>query len=279
MREIDAELVSRAVAGLCVEANYDIAPDIAAAFKRARDTEEGELARCVMDDLLENAAIAAEGALPLCQDTGMAVVFVETGQDVRVTGPLTDAINEGVRRGYEDGFLRKSVVSDPVRRANTKDNTPAIIHYDVVPGDSLVITVAPKGFGSENMSALSMLKPSDGIEGVKAFVVETVRKAGPNPCPPIVAGVGVGGTMDYACLLAKKALLRSMGSPNADAFWDEAERDLLNRINALGIGPAGLGGRTTALAVFIEPYPTHIAGLPVAVNIGCHSTRHGTVRL
>jgi fumarate hydratase subunit alpha len=279
MREIDAELVSRAVAGLCVEANYDIAPDIAAAFKRARDAEEGELARCVMDDLLENAAIAAEGALPLCQDTGMAVVFVETGQDVHVTGPLTDAINEGVRRGYEDGFLRKSVVSDPVRRANTKDNTPAIIHYDVVPGDSLVITVAPKGFGSENMSALSMLKPSDGIEGVKTFVVETVRKAGPNPCPPIAVGVGVGGTMDYACLLAKKALLRSVGSPNADAFWDEAERDLLDRINALGIGPAGLGGHTTALAVFIAPYPTHIAGLPVAVNIGCHSTRHGTVRL
>jgi fumarate hydratase subunit alpha len=279
MREIDAKLVSSAVAGLCVDVNYNIAPDIEEAFKRARDTEEGTLASCVMNDLLENAAIAAEGRLPLCQDTGMAVVFVEIGQDVHVSGSLRDAINEGVRRGYQDGFLRKSVVSDPIDRVNTGDNTPAIIHFDIVPGDSLTVTVAPKGFGSENMSAMSMLKPSEGIEGVKKFVIETVRKAGPNPCPPIVAGVGVGGTADYAALSAKRALLRSVGSANPSAFWDEVERDLLERINSLGIGPAGLGGHTTALAVFIAPYATHIAGLPVVVNIGCHSTRHGSVRL
>ncbi|MDR1516065.1 MAG: fumarate hydratase [Synergistaceae bacterium] len=279
MREIDAGLLSSAIAGLCVDANYNIAPDIEEAFKRARDTEAGELARRVLDDLLENAAIAAEGLLPLCQDTGMAVVFVEIGQDVHVSGSLKDAINDGVRRGYEYGFLRKSVVADPIDRVNTGDNTPAIIYCDVVPGDSLLVTVAPKGFGSENMSAMSMLKPSEGIEGVKKFVIETVRKAGPNPCPPIVIGVGVGGTADYASLSAKKALLRSVGSANPSAFWDKVERDLLGRINALGIGPAGLGGHTTALAVFISPYPTHIAGLPVAVNIGCHSTRHRSIRL
>jgi fumarate hydratase subunit alpha len=279
MREIEAELVASAVAGLCVSANYDISEDIKSAFERARNAEDDGLARHVIDDLLENAAIASEGRLPLCQDTGMAVVFAELGQDVHVAGSLRDAIDEGVRRGYEDGFLRKSVVADPIDRKNTKDNTPAVIHYDVVPGDSLLLTVAPKGFGSENMSAFAMLKPSDGIEGVKNFVVETVRKAGPNPCPPIIAGVGVGGTADYAFLLAKKALLREAGSRNPIAFWDKTERELLSEINSLGIGPAGLGGRTTALAVFIAPYPTHIAGLPVAVNIGCHSTRHRSVRL
>ncbi|MDR0616108.1 MAG: fumarate hydratase [Synergistaceae bacterium] len=279
MREIDAELVASAVEGLCVDANYRISEDIARALKSASGAEESALARGVINDLLENAAIAGEGNLPLCQDTGMAVVFAEVGQDVHVSGSLSCAINEGIRRGYESGYLRKSVVSDPIDRKNTKDNTPAVIHYDIVPGDSLLLTVAPKGFGSENMSALAMLKPSEGIEGVKKFVIETVRKAGPNPCPPVIVGVGVGGTADYAFLLAKKALLREVGSPNPAAFWDEAERELMAGINALGIGPAGLGGRTTALAVFIAPYPTHIAGLPVAVNIGCHSTRHRSVRL
>ena len=279
MREIDAELVASAVEGLCVDANYRISEDIARALKSASGAEESALARGVINDLLENAAIAGEGNLPLCQDTGMAVVFAEVGQDVHVSGSLSCAINEGIRRGYESGYLRKSVVSDPIDRKNTKDNTPAVIHYDIVPGDSLLLTVAPKGFGSENMSVLAMLKPSEGIEGVKKFVIETVRKAGPNPCPPVIVGVGVGGTADYAFLLAKKALLREVGSPNPAAFWDEAERELMAGINALGIGPAGLGGRTTALAVFIAPYPTHIAGLPVAVNIGCHSTRHRSVRL
>ncbi|MDR1943942.1 MAG: fumarate hydratase [Synergistaceae bacterium] len=279
MREIDASAVMSAVAALCVDTNYRIADDIKRAFVKAKNTEESDLAVGVMEDLLENAVIAEEGSLPLCQDTGMAVIFVEIGQDIHVSGALSDAIDEGVRQGYREGFLRKSVVSDPIERVNTGDNAPAVIHYDIVPGDLLRITVAPKGFGSENMSALAMLKPSNGLEGVKKFVVETVRNAGPNPCPPVIVGVGVGGTMDYACLLAKKALLREVGSANSSAFWGEAERDLLEEINSLGIGPAGLGGGNTALAVHIGTYPTHIAGLPVAVNIGCHSTRHKSANL
>ena len=210
----------------------------------------------------------------------MAVVFVELGQDAHITGGnLEDAINEGVRRGYEEGYLRKSVVADPIRRVNTKDNTPAVVHYKIVSGDSLKITVSPKGFGSENMSRLVMLKPSQGIEGIRAFIIETVKIAGPNPCPPIIVGVGIGGTMEKACLIAKEALLRNVGTHNPDPFWDGFERELLDQINALGIGPAGLGGKTTALAVHICSYATHIAGLPVAVNIGCHATRHAEITL
>jgi fumarate hydratase subunit alpha len=280
VREIDARDVESAVAKLCVGANYYISEDIRAAIIRASEDEEGELPREVLGALLENAEIASEGELPLCQDTGMAVVFVELGQDVRVTGgSLREAINEGVRRGYKEGYLRASVVSDPVDRVNTGDNTPAVINFDVVPGDRLRIIVAPKGFGSENMGRLAMLTPSQGLSGVKDFVVDTVRLAGPNPCPPVIVGVGVGGTADYAALMAKRALLRPVGSQAGSPFWREVELDLLDEINSLGIGPAGLGGQTTALAVHIETFPTHIAGLPVAVNIGCHSTRHAEITL
>lgn len=279
MREIRAEDIASAVAKLCIDANYYIGHDIRDAFCKACEAETKELPRGVLEQLLENAEIAGADDVPLCQDTGMAVVFVELGQDVHVAGSLDDAINEGVRRGYEEGYLRKSVVRDPIDRANTKDNTPAVIHYDVVPGDKLKITVAPKGFGSENMSRLAMLKPSQGIEGAKKFIVETVKIAGPNPCPPIVVGVGIGGTMEKACLIAKRALLRDVGTKNPSEFWNGVEQELLATINKLDIGPAGFGGATTALAVHIETYPTHIAGLPVAVNIGCHATRHAGITL
>lgn len=280
MREIDVAKIVPAVATLCIDANYRIGNDIRCAFCAAQSGEKNALARDVLGRLIENADIAGEGQLPLCQDTGMAVVYVELGQDVHITGgALREAVDEGVRQGYEEGFLRKSVVADPARRANTKDNTPAVVHYDIVPGDRLKITVAPKGFGSENMSRLAMLKPSQGLEGVKAFVVETVRIAGPNPCPPVIVGVGVGGTMEKACEIAKEALLREVGTSNPDPFWDGVERDLLEAVNALDIGPAGFGGVTTALAVHVKPFPTHIAGLPVAVNIGCHATRHAEVTL
>ncbi|MDR0765043.1 MAG: fumarate hydratase [Synergistaceae bacterium] len=275
MREIDAREITGAVEALCVEANYTMNPDIREALRQGADGEEEELPKDIIKQLLENAEIAGEGEFPLCQDTGMAVVFVEIGQDVRVTGgSIKDAVNEGVRRGYGKGYLRASVVADPVDRVNTGDNTPAVIYFDVVPGDKLKITVAPKGFGSENMSGVAMLKPSDGTAGIKRFVVDTVKAAGPNPCPPIIVGVGVGGTMDYAALTAKLALLRPVGSANGSRLWNDLEKELLREINALGIGPAGLGGKTTALAVHIKAYPTHIAGLPVAVNIGCHATRH-----
>lgn len=275
MRTINAEIITDTVARLCIEANYQIGPDILRSFEAGRTAEASPLARDVLGQLIENAEIASEGNLPLCQDTGMAVVFVELGQDVHVTGaPLGAAIDEGVRRGYEAGYLRKSVVRDPIDRVNTGDNTPAVIHYEIVPGDRVRIVVAPKGFGSENMSRLAMLKPSQGLAGVKNFVVETVRIAGPNPCPPIVVGVGVGGTMELACKLAKRALIRDIGEPNPNAFWAQTERELLTEINETDIGPAGFGGVTTALGVHIETYPTHIAGLPVAVNIGCHATRH-----
>ncbi len=279
VREIRAEEIASAVAKLCIDANYYIGADIRDAFCRACKAETDELPKGVLGQLLENAEIAGADDVPLCQDTGMAVVFVELGQDVHVAGSLTEAIDEGVRRGYEEGYLRKSVVRDPIDRANTKDNTPAVIHYDVVPGDKLKITVAPKGFGSENMSRLAMLKPSQGIEGAKKFIVETVKIAGPNPCPPIVVGVGIGGTMEKACLIAKRALLRDVGTKNSSEFWNGIEQELLATINELDIGPAGFGGLTTALAVHIETYPTHIAGLPVAVNIGCHATRHAGVEL
>ena len=280
MREIQASAITDAVAKLCIEANYHLTPDIREAFVRGSACETCDVARGVLGQLIENAGIASEGLLPICQDTGMAVVFVELGQDVHVAGgAFRDAIDAGIRRGYDEGYLRKSVVRDPARRVNTGDNTPGVVYTDVVPGEKIKITVAPKGFGSENMSALAMLKPSQGIDGVKKFVVDTVRRAGPNPCPPIVVGVGVGGTMEYAALIAKRALLRTVGSSHADAYWADVEADLLREINATDIGPAGFGGVTTALAVHAETYPTHIAGLPVAVNIGCHATRHAEITL
>lgn len=280
MREVPAAAVTKAVAKLCMEANYYLSDDIKGSFLSALETETEPLSRDIFNMLLQNAEIAAEKMIPICQDTGMAVVFVEIGQQVCVTGgDLTEAINFGVAGGYTEGYLRKSVVADPIRRSNTGDNTPAIIHYQIVAGDGLKITVAPKGFGSENMSTLKMLKPSDGIQGVKDFVVETVRQAGPNPCPPIIVGVGIGGTMEKAALMAKQGLLREIGTEQPDPYWHTIEQELLTELNQLGIGPAGLGGATTALAVHINTFATHIAGLPVAVNIGCHVTRHATANL
>jgi len=280
MRELDVSEIINAVEKLCIDANYYLNSDIVKALQKNIETEESETGRAILDELINNAQIAAEKGMPVCQDTGMTVVFVELGQDLHIVGGyLTEAINEGVRRGYKKGYLRKSVVGSPFERVNTGDNTPAIVHYDIVPGDKLKIVVAPKGFGSENMSALKMLKPSDGIEGVKKFVVEVVDSAGPNPCPPVIVGVGVGGTMEKAALLAKRALLRPVGENNPDPFIRELEKELFKEINKLGIGPSGLGGRTTALAVNIETWATHIAGLPVAVNISCHATRHAEVIL
>lgn len=280
MKTIHTDIVVTAVAKICIDANYYIGNDIKTAFHKAKEIETDSLSRDVIVKLIENSEIAAERSLPICQDTGMAVVFVEIGQDVKIEGGLlSDAINLGVAKGYRDGYLRKSVVKDPISRINTNDNTPAIIHYDIVGGDGLKITVAPKGFGSENMSSLKMLQPSDGIQGVKDFIIETVKNAGPNPCPPIIVGAGVGGTMDKACIIAKQALLREVGSKNSDEYWSNVEEELLNSINALGIGPAGFGGKTTALAVHINTFATHIAGLPVAVNVGCHVTRHKDIIL
>ena len=275
MREIDCEQIILAVKNLCINANCFLPADVRRALETARETEQSEVGRAILGDLSENYRLADAEHLPICQDTGMAVLFVELGQEVHITGGLLeDALNEGVRRGYVDGLLRLSVVADPIRRGNTGDNTPAIIHTRIVPGDKLKITVAPKGFGSENMSRLGMLKPSDGEQGVKDFVLETVRLAGPNPCPPIVVGVGVGGTFEKAALLAKQALLRPVGSHHPDPYYAAMEQELLEKINQLGIGPQGFGGETTALGVQIETYPTHIAGMPVAVNINCHATRH-----
>ena len=238
--------------------------------------ESWETASIILDQIIENFNIADENLQPICQDTGLACVFLSIGQDVHIKGNLEEAVNEGVRKGYSQGYLRKSVVSDPLNRVNTGDNTPAMIYYDICPGDKIKITVAPKGFGSENMSQIKMLKPSDGIDGVKDFVIKVVEDAGPNPCPPIVVGVGIGGTFDKAAYLAKKALMRPVDQRNSEDFYAELEEELLKKINALGIGPQGFGGRTTALAVNIEKFPTHIAGLPVAVNINCHVTRHMT---
>ncbi len=279
MREINASKVTEAVKRLCIEANYYLNQDIRDRFKEAKEKETFSAAQNILNILTENADIAANNDMPMCQDTGMAVIFVEMGQEVHVDGPLEDAINEGVRQGYTEGYLRKSVVKDPIHRINTKDNTPAIIHYNIVPGDGFKITVAPKGFGSENMSQLKMLKPSDGIEGVKDFVLKTVKEAGPNPCPPIVVGVGIGGNFEKSAMLAKKALARSTDVRNSDPYYAELEDELLEKINALGIGPQGFGGHTTALAVNVEVYATHIAGLPVAVNINCHATRHAEAHL
>ncbi|MCL2195525.1 MAG: fumarate hydratase [Oscillospiraceae bacterium] len=273
MRTIEAARVTEVVAQLCVQVNTQVGGDIYTALQQARTCETQPLAVNALDVLLQNADIARREHLPICQDTGMTVVFVRMGEQVHAPG-LTEAIHEGVRRGYRAGYCRNSVVRDPIDRINTGDNTPAVIHLELVPGDALHITVAPKGFGSENMSGLRMLNPSDGLDGVKAFVLKTAKAAGPNACPPMIIGVGVGGTMEKCALLAKQALLRDVGSVHANPAWAQIERDLLEEINALGIGPAAFGGKTTALAVHVETFPTHIAGLPVAVNIGCHATRH-----
>lgn len=280
MRIIKAEKVKSAVARLCIEANYFLGDDICAALSESAKAEASPLGRDVLSQLIENKDISREGVFPLCQDTGMAVVFVKIGQDVRIKGGfLGDAIVEGVRDGYKEGYLRNSVVSDPIIRKNTGDNTPPVIHYFLVPGDKLEIFVSPKGFGSENKSALKMLKPSDGEEGVRQFIIDTVREAGGSPCPPIIVGVGIGGTMEKAALLSKQALLRPVDIRNQDPFYAEMEARLLADINSLGIGPGGFGGSTSALSVNIETFPTHIAGLPVSVNIGCHATRHSRVVL
>ena len=275
MREIHISEIISTVRDLCIESNYYLSSDVKEALCNAKENETWTLAENVLDQIILNSNIAKEEDMPICQDTGMACVFAEVGQEVHIVGGLLqDAINEGVRRGYEEGFLRKSVVKDPINRVNTKDNTPAIIYYDIVPGDKIKITVAPKGFGSENMSRIKMLKPSDGLQGVKDFIIETVKLAGPNPCPPIVIGIGIGGTFDKAAYLAKKALIRPLNKRNDEKFYSDLEEELLETINKLGIGPQGFGGKTTALGLNIETYPTHIAGLPVAVNINCHATRH-----
>ena len=275
MRNVDVSLIRDKVAEMCVAANHDLGADVKKCISAMAAEETWPVARDMLASIEENIAIAEEGVFPLCQDTGMACVFLEIGQDVHLTGgSLAEAVNEGVRRGYEEGYLRKSIVADPLRRTNTGDNTPAYINTEIVDGDRVRITVAPKGFGSENMSRIRMLPPSAGEEGVKDFIVETCAEAGANPCPPIVVGVGIGGTFDRAALMAKKALLIPFDRENADGYYAAMERELLERINGLGIGPQGFGGRTTALAVKIIAAPTHIAGLPVAVNINCHVSRH-----
>ena len=275
MRRIDVSLVTDALKEMCIEANHFLTTDMKCALEQAVSAEEAPLGRQILEQLQDNLRIAAEDMIPICQDTGMAVVFAEIGQEVHFEGgSLEDAIHEGVRRGYVDGFLRKSVVKDPLIRENTGDNTPAVIHYEIVPGDQVKLTLAPKGFGSENMSRVFMLKPADGIEGVKNAIMTAVRDAGPNACPPLVVGVGIGGTFEKCTLMAKKALTRPVNEHSAIPYVREMEQELLERINRTGIGPGGLGGTTTALAVNINTYPTHIAGLPVAVNICCHVNRH-----
>ena len=275
MRRIDVSLVTDALKEMCIEANHFLTADMKCALEQAVSAEEAPLGRQILEQLQDNLRIAAEDMIPICQDTGMAVVFAEIGQEVHFEGgSLEDAIHEGVRRGYVDGFLRKSVVKDPLIRENTGDNTPAVIHYEIVPGDQVKLTLAPKGFGSENMSGVFVLKPADGIEGVKNAIMTAVRDAGPNACPPMVVGVGIGGTFEKCTLMAKKALTRPVNEHSAIPYVREMEQELLERINRTGIGPGGLGGTTTALAVNINTYPTHIAGLPVAVNICCHVNRH-----
>ena len=279
MRTVTSSAITEVIAQLCVQANTKLPADIVAALDRDRKAEPWPLAQETLNLLWDNMELAGEKNLPVCQDTGMACVFVELGQEVHIEGNLEEAIPEGVRRGYGEGYLRKSIVGDPLRRVNTGDNTPAAITLRLVPGDGCTITVAPKGFGSENMSRLGMLKPADGVEGVKNFVLETVRLAGPNPCPPIVLGIGVGGSFDKVAYLAKHALLRPIDQPNPDPFYADLERGLLEEINALGIGPQGFGGKTTCLGLSIEAAPTHVAGLPVAVNVSCHVTRRATAEL
>ena len=275
MRTINTNEIIKNVKEMCIEANHYLAPDMIKVFNHAKENEKSELGCQILDQLDENLKIAANDMIPICQDTGMAVVFIEIGQDVHIEGEnLEDAINEGVRQGYVEGFLRKSVVSDPIIRENTKDNTPAVIHYSIVPGENIKITLAPKGFGSENMSKVFMLKPADGIEGVKAAVLSAVKDAGPNACPPMVVGVGIGGTFEKCAILSKKALARPADSSSEIPYVKDLEEELLEKINKLGIGPGGLGGTQTALAVNVETYPTHIAGLPVAINICCHVNRH-----
>lgn len=280
MRTVDASIITKEVKRMVIEANYFLPKDVMAALKSARENDDWKLSQDILDMIINNAEVANDERVPMCQDTGMVVAFVKIGQEVVIeNGFIEDAINEGVRQGYEEGLLRKSVVSDPLNRINTKDNTPAVVNYEVVPGDKLTIMVAAKGFGSENMSRLKMLKPSEGLEGVKDFIIETVELAGPNACPPIVVGVGIGGTFEKVTLLAKKALMRDLDKYNENPYYADLESEMLDQINALGIGPQGFGGRTTALKVNIEYYATHIAGLPVAVNINCHATRHKEVTL
>jgi len=278
MRTVSAELIRSTVARLCIEANRRLPADVEAALHAAMAAENWPLAAKGLEILEKNLLMAEEKCLPICQDTGMACVFIELGQDVHIEGELSEAVNAGVGMGYTDGYLRKSVV-DPLRRTNTGDNTPALLSVDIVPGDVCRITVMPKGFGSENMSRIAMLKPAEGVEGVKRFVLDTVRSAGSNPCPPIVIGVGIGGTFDKAAALAKKALLRPLDKPHSDPMYAELEKELLEKVNALGIGPQGFGGKTTALGLAIEQYPTHVAGLPVAVNISCHATRRASAEV
>lgn len=278
MKTVHVDQITQEVKRMCIEAAYFLPEDVTKAIKDARDKDEWKLSKEILDQILENGEIARNEEVPYCQDTGMIVVFVELGQDVHVEGGwIEDAINEGVRQGYEDGFLRKSVVNDPIERINTKDNTPAVINYSVVEGDELKITIAAKGFGSENMSRLTMLKPADGLEGVKKFILETVELAGPNPCPPIIVGVGIGGTFDKVTRIAKEVLMRPLDKYNENPFYADLEREMEEEIAKLGIGPQGFGGRTTALRVLIDTFPTHIAGLPVAVNIQCHAARHKEV--
>ena len=279
MREIDARLITDTVARLCIEANAALSPDMEKAVRTACCTEPWPLAKTTLSTLCDNLDAAKATGLPICQDTGMACVFVELGTEVHIEGDFEAAIHEGVRRGYTDGYLRKSIVADPLRRGNTGDNTPAAITVHLVNGDGCQVTVAPKGFGSENMSRIAMLKPADGVEGFKRFVVDTVRQAGSNPCPPVILGVGVGGSFDKVAYLAKKALLRPLDVPNPDPYYAALERELLVQINALGIGPQGFGGRTTCLGLAIEQMPTHVAGLPAAVNVSCHVTRRASARL
>lgn len=275
MREINVNELTKAIRQMCIDVNHELSEDMKQALKKAKEAEDSELGKKILSSLSDNLKIAKEEMIPICQDTGMAVLFFEIGQDVHFTGgDFTDAVNEGVRQGYVDGYLRKSVVSDPLIRENTKDNTPAVIHTELVPGEEVKITLAPKGFGSENTSRLFMLKPADGIEGVKDAIMTAVKEAGPNACPPMVLGVGIGGTFEKCAWLAKKALTRPVGLHSDIPYVKDLEEEMLEKINALGIGPGGLGGKTTALAVNINTYPTHIAGLPVAINICCHVNRH-----
>lgn len=277
MRELDVRAITDVVERLCIEANTCLPGDVRCALETCRAAEDGDIAQGILEQIIENYHIAQEETVPICQDTGVACVFLEIGQDVHlIGGDLTEAVNEGVRRGYDRGYLRKSVVADPVRRGNTGDNTPAMLYTEIVPGQQVKITVAPKGFGSENMSAIRMFKPSAGLQGIKDFILETVENAGPNPCPPMVVGVGIGGTFDKAALLAKKALLRPLDEANPDPFYAALEKEMLDKVNALGIGPQGFGGRTTAIGLNIETMATHIAGMPCAININCHVTRHKT---
>ena len=277
IRTIDVREISKNIKEMCIEANHYLSKDMDTAMKQAEQDEKSPLGKQILGQLQENLKIAADDMIPICQDTGMAVIFLEIGQDVHIAGgDLAEAVNEGVRRGYDKGYLRKSVVKDPVRRGNTGDNTPAMLYTEIVPGENIKITVGPKGFGSENMSAIRMFKPSAGLQGIKDFILETVETAGPNPCPPMVVGVGIGGTFDKAALLAKKALMRPIDSENPDPFYADLEKEMLEKVNKLGIGPQGFGGKTTAIGLNIETMATHIAGMPCAININCHVTRHKT---